>query len=761
MPIMNHILGFPRIGSQRELKQAQENYWSGQISQKQLLQIGSQLRLKHWKQQSESGIEMLPVGDFAWYDHVLSTSMLLGNIPKRHRSRDKVVDLDTLFYIARGTAPNKHPVLASEMTKWFNTNYHYIVPEFVEDQQFTLTWCQLFHEIDEALNHGYKVKPVILGPMTYLWLGKTKGKKFNRLDLLRNLIQVYQEIFAKIKEKGINWIQIDEPILSLELPEDWLQAFQLAYTFLSGDYKLLLTTFFDSIEHNLKTIVKLPVDGLHIDLVHGKYDLLKFDNLIPDHWVLSLGVINGRNIWKSDLKYWFNVIRPILMIRSNVWIGPSCSFLHCPVDLQYEKNLSIEIKNWFSFALQKCYEVDLLTQALKLDNITILEEWSNLLYTHSYSNKVNNISVQKAINKIHQDDTIRNTPYVVRSKLQKRKFNFPLLPTTTIGSFPQTNDIRKLRLDYKNKIIDLQDYSTEIKKHIKNVILTQEELGLDVLVHGEFERNDMVEYFGEHLNGFIFTENGWVQSYGSRCVKPPVIIGDVYRSKPITTEWLQYAQSLTQKPVKAMLTGPVTILSWSFLREDLPKDIISNQIALALRDEVLDLENCGIHVIQIDEPALREGLPLRKSEWSEYLSWATRSFRIAASKVQDITQIHTHMCYCEFQDIMNAIVELDADVITIETARSDMELLRFFKKFQYPNEIGPGVYDIHSPNIPSITDIENLLNEAIKYIPIERLWSNPDCGLKTRNWRETKLALNNMVIATNNIRKKYYTHNAI
>ncbi|QCI27035.1 5-methyltetrahydropteroyltriglutamate--homocysteine S-methyltransferase [Buchnera aphidicola] len=754
MAMMNHILGFPRIGSNRELKTAQENYWSGKISREQLLDVGSYLRLKHWKQQKKLGLNILPVGDFSWYDHVLTTSMLLGNIPTRHKNKDDIVDLDTLFYIARGTAVNKKPVLASEMTKWFNTNYHYIVPEFIKDQTFSLTWCQIFDEIDEALHHGYKVKPILLGPMTYLWLGKVKGIKFNRLNLLKNLLPVYQEILLKMKDKGITWVQIDEPILALDLPKEWLKEFQSTYSFLSGYCKLLLTTYFENIEHNLNTIIKLSINGLHIDLIDGKYNLIEFNNKIPNDWLLSLGVINGRNIWKSDLKYWFNIIQPILNYRKNIWISSSCSLLHCPVDLNYEKNIPIEVKNWFSFALQKCYEINLLTKSLKLNDSKILEEWSNLLYTHSYSNKINNISVRKKINKINESDINRNTSYNIRSKKQKLQFNLPILPTTTIGSFPQTKDIRKLRLDYKNKRINFKNYNLEIKKHIKNAILQQELLDIDVLVHGEFERNDMVEYFGEHLNGFVFTDFGWVQSYGSRCVKPPIIIGDVYRSKPITVDWLKYAQSLTYRPVKAMLTGPVTILLWSFLREDLPKQIISNQIALALRDEVSDLEREGINIIQIDEPALREGLPLRKLHWNQYLSWATKSFKLSSSKVKDTTQIHTHMCYCEFQDIMNAIVELDADVITIETARSDMELLQFFKEFKYPNEIGPGVYDIHSPNIPSILDIEKLLNEAMKYIPIERLWVNPDCGLKTRNWKETNLALKNMILATKNIRNK-------
>ncbi|CAL4317847.1 5-methyltetrahydropteroyltriglutamate--homocysteine methyltransferase [Buchnera aphidicola (Pterocallis alni)] len=755
MTIFNHTLGFPRIGAHRELKYAQESYWSGMISQEQILKIGSKLRFKHWKQQHDLGINFIPVGDFAWYDHVLSTSMLIGNIPTRHRTANGSIDLDTLFYIARGIAPKKKPVLASEMTKWFNTNYHYIVPEFIEKQNFNLSWFQLFDEIDEALSLGYNVKPVLLGPLTYLWLGKVKGKNFNKLDLLSKLIIVYKKILLKIKNKGIKWIQIDEPILSLELPTPWLHAFQVTYKVLSNYSKVLLTTFFDSINHNLKTIVKLPVHGIHIDTVDGKYNLFDLNNAIPEDWVLSLGVINGRNIWKADLNHLFNMIYPITKLRKNVWIGSSCSLLHCPVDLDLETDITVEVKNWFSFALQKCYELNLLTTALNSNKPNILNSWSNLLYTHNYSNAVHNESVKNSLDKITHTDTIRNSEYMHRAKLQKNKFNFPILPTTTIGSFPQTSDIRKLRIDYKSGKITSCDYKNYIKEHIKKVISEQELLDIDVLVHGECERNDMVEYFGENLNGFVFTRSGWVQSYGSRCVKPPIIIGDVYRSNPITIEWLKYAQSLTNKPVKAMLTGPVTILLWSFLREDLSKKNISQQIALALREEVLHLEKEGIHIIQIDEPALREGLPLRKSDWDEYLLWSTESFRLSSSGVNDTTQIHTHMCYCEFQDIMHAIVKLDADVITIETARSDMELLEFFKKFKYPNEIGPGVYDIHSPNIPSVEEIEKLLEVAIQYIPIQRLWVNPDCGLKTRSWEETKLSLHNMMIATKNIRKKY------
>ncbi|CAL4041945.1 5-methyltetrahydropteroyltriglutamate--homocysteine methyltransferase [Buchnera aphidicola (Phyllaphis fagi)] len=759
MVVLNHTLGFPRIGVNRELKKAQENYWSGKISKQQLLKTGFQLRSKHWEKQRKLGINLIPVGDFAWYDHVLNMSMLLGNIPLRHRNTDGSIDLDTLFYTARGIAPNKKSVLASEMTKWFDTNYHYIVPEFVKNQSFKLSWFQLFDEIDEALKQGHNVKPVILGPLSYLWLGKIKGEKFNKLELLEELLCAYQEILMEIKSRNIEWVQIDEPILSLELPEQWVKSFKISYMLLTRHVKLLLTTYFESVYHNFDTIVQLPIQGLHIDLIDGKYDLKKINKRVPNDWVLSLGVINGRNIWKADLVYWFNIIQSIINNRINLWIGPSCSLLHSPVDLDVEKHIDPKVKQWFAFSVQKCIELSLLTQALNNNNVDILKTWSNLLYTHKNSHQVHNYKIQERLNNIIQYDAHRKSSYSIRSKKQKDNFNFPILPTTTIGSFPQTIDIRKLRLQFKNKKIDVENYKIEIKKHIKYIIEQQELLGIDVLVHGEPERNDMVEYFGEHLHGFIFTRFGWVQSYGSRCVKPPIIIGDVYRSKPITLEYAKYAQSLTNKPVKAMLTGPITILCWSFLREDLSKEMISYQIALALQDEVLELEHSGINIIQIDEPALREGLPLRQSDWKKYLDWSTKAFRLSCSKVQDTTQIHTHMCYCEFNDIMDAIVKLDADVITIETARSDMELLEFFKTFQYPNEIGPGVYDIHSPNIPKIHDIEKLLKKAIQYIPVNRLWVNPDCGLKTRNWEETRHALKNMVIATENIRSYIQKHN--
>lgn len=749
--ISNHILGFPRIGVNRELKRAQESYWAGDITQLDLLRIGKSLRQDNWKKQKSAGIQYISVGDFAWYDHVLSTSMMLGNIPERHCDVNSSIDLDCLFRIARGSSPD---IAASEMTKWFNTNYHYIVPEFNKNRILKFSWNQLLEETDEALSLGYQVKPIILGPITYLWLGKVKGKYFDRLDLLDSILPIYKHILNELSLRNINFIQIDEPALVLELPEKWKKAYSYAYKYLHGKTKVLLTTYFDSINHNVEFIRSLPVEGVHIDLISGKYNLFDFNNKIPQDWILSLGIINGRNIWKSDLVKWFKILTNFTKLRKNLLISSSCSLLHSPIDLDVEKNLDPEVKTWFAFAVQKCSELTLLLNALKNQNTTLIEKWSEPIYQRSISKKVNKLEVQKRVSKIINGNFHRTSNYLLRAQEQKIKFDLPILPTTTIGSFPQTIEIRKLRRDYKENLINFKEYEIGIKKHIKEVIKIQEKLDVDVLVHGEAERNDMVEYFGEHLDGFIFTDNGWVQSYGSRCVKPPIIIGDISRLKPITITWLKYAQSLTKKPVKGMLTGPVTILFWSFPREDIALEMISKQIALALHDEVLDLEREGIEIIQIDEPALREGLPLKKSNWNPYLHWAVDAFRLTCFNVKNTTQIHTHMCYCEFNDIMDSIALLDADVITIETARSDMELLEDFKAFKYPNEVGPGIYDIHSSNIPSAESISSLLKQAMKYIPANRLWVNPDCGLKTRSWSETVSALKNMVEASKKIRNK-------
>ncbi|MEQ9830905.1 5-methyltetrahydropteroyltriglutamate--homocysteine S-methyltransferase [Pectobacterium versatile] len=752
MAIVNHTLGFPRVGLRRELKKAQENYWAGNATQEELLTVGRELRARHWQQQKDAGVDLLPVGDFAWYDHVLTTSLLLGNVPARHQNEDGSVDLDTLFRIGRGRAPTGQPAAAAEMTKWFNTNYHYMVPEFTKGQQFKLTWTQLLDEVDEALALGHNVKPVLLGPVTYLWLGKVKGEQFDRLSLLQDILPVYQQVLAELEKRGIEWVQIDEPALALELTQEWLAAFKPAYDALQGQVKLLLTTYFDSVSQNLETIKALPVQGLHIDLVHGKDDAATLSAQLPANWVLSLGVINGRNVWRADLSSWFERLQPLVGTR-DLWLGSSCSLLHSPIDLSVEVRLDDEVKSWFAFAIQKCAELSLLSQALNSGNGQALEAYSAPIRARRTSTRVNNAAVTQRLAAITAQDSQRQNVYSVRADAQRERFNLPAWPTTTIGSFPQTTEIRGLRLDFKQGRLDGNNYRTGIAEHIKQAVVEQERLGLDVLVHGEAERNDMVEYFGEHLDGFIFTQNGWVQSYGSRCVKPPVIIGDVSRPEAITVEWAKYAQSLTDKPMKGMLTGPVTILCWSFPREDVTRETIAKQIALALRDEVADLEAAGIGIIQIDEPALREGLPLHRSDWDAYLAWAVDAFRLNAAVAKDDTQIHTHMCYCEFNDIMDSIAALDADVITIETSRSDMELLESFEEFEYPNEIGPGVYDIHSPNVPSVEWMEDLLKKAAQRIPAERLWVNPDCGLKTRGWPETRQALANMVQAAQRLRE--------
>ncbi len=757
MKISSHTLGFPRIGLGRELKKAQESYWSGELSQEALFDAGRKLRARHWQLQHEAGIDLIPAGDFAWYDHILTTSLMLGNVPKRHQNTDGSLDVDTLFRIARGRSQGGQQVAAAEMTKWFNTNYHYIVPEFYHGQKYSLAWTQLLDEVDEALAAGYRVKPVLTGPLSYLWSGKVKGDYFDRLSLLPDILPVYQQVLAELAQRGIEWVQIDEPALVLELPQKWRDAYLTAYQALCGHTNLLLTTYFDSVGHNLDCICRLPVQGLHVDVVAGNDDIIKLNQRLPEDWLLSLGVINGRNVWRADLSTWFTRLQPVAGHRS-LWLGSSCSLLHSPVDLNAETQLDEETRSWFAFALQKCTELVLLTDALNVPGeakIAALAQYSEPVRAHHQSGRVNNSDVERRLAAVTAHHCERQQPYAQRARLQRQRFNLPAWPTTTIGSFPQTREIRGIRLDFKQGRLTDKHYRIEIREHIRQAIAEQEQLNLDVLVHGEAERNDMVEYFGEHLQGFTFTQHGWVQSYGSRCVKPPVITGDVSRPQAITVEWIKYAQSLTDRPVKGMLTGPITMLCWSFSREDISRQTIAMQIALALRDEVASLEKAGVGIIQIDEPALREGLPLRESDWQAYLDWAVAAFKLSASVVRDDTQIHTHMCYGEFHDIMDAITALDADVITIETSRSDMELLELFKDFAYPNEIGPGVYDIHSPNIPDVEWMEALLRRAAQRIPAERLWVNPDCGLKTRNWSETRQALTNMVLAARRLREEY------
>ncbi|KAB8037059.1 5-methyltetrahydropteroyltriglutamate--homocysteine S-methyltransferase [Silvanigrella paludirubra] len=754
-----HILGFPRIGKNREFKKALEAYWNSEISEQELQNIGKDIRKYNWEIQKDSGLDYITVGDFSWYDHILETSALLGVVPSRFKEKIDTINLDSLFLMARGQSSNSNNISACDMTKWFNTNYHYIVPEFTEDQNFTISTNTLFEHIDEAQEQGYLVKPVLVGPLTYLWLGKASHPNFDKLTLIKNIIPIYNQIFKKLKEKNIDWVQIDEPILTLDLSPEWINSFSETYQKLNfNNLKILLATYFGSIEDKIEQINRLPIHGLHVDLCSNPEQIESIINQYSVDKVLSVGVINGRNIWKSDLfKIESNLNYLKNLFGENLWISASCSLLHSPVDLDSEHNIDPEIKNWLAFAKQKIQEISLVSKILsnsedKNTNTFIIENFKST-QSRLKSNKVHNSEVQKNINLINENYFKRKSDYKERAQIQKNKYNLPLFPTTTIGSFPQTKEIRGLRKKLKDKKIDLNLYNNEIKKNILDCIQRQEKLDIDVLVHGEAERNDMVEFFGELLEGFIFTSNGWVQSYGSRCVKPPVIYGDVYRKKPLTLEWTSYAQSLTERPVKGMLTGPVTIISWSFVRDDQPIKETAKQIALALREETIDLEKAGIKFIQIDEPAFREALPLKKKDWKNYFDWAIPCFKIASCGISDETQIHTHMCYSEFNDIISYIAELDADVITIECSRSNMELLSAFENYCYPNEIGPGIYDIHSPNIPNTDLMVNNLKKALNFISKDKLWINPDCGLKTRNWPEVEYALKNMVLAAKELRK--------
>jgi len=758
MMIKTHNLGFPRIGANRELKHAVEAFWKGDITEVALLECAAKLRAEHWQIQSESGLDLIPVGDFSLYDQVLDTSVMLGCVPERFNHNEQNVSLETYFRMARGRSATGEDVSACEMTKWFDTNYHYIVPEFTQQQHFKLSSDRLFDQVEEALIQGHSVKPIILGPLSYLWLGRVKGDNFNKLDLLEGLLTTYEEILNRLSDLGVEWVQIDEPILVLDLPRDWKTAFEKAYNRIQrGDLKLLLTTYFGDLSENLKLACELPVAGLHIDLLRAPEQLPKVLDWLPAYKVLSLGIIDGRNIWKSDLDNRLALIKSVTnRTSSTVWLAPSCSLLHVPVSLKREQKLAADIQQWLAFALEKLTEINLLKQAVKDESVTQQEAFSdNRLATESRkkSSLVHNEHVQQRLTAETSLSLKRPLSFAARRPLQQRELELPLFPTTTIGSFPQTTDIRACRRRYKAGEISVEAYTQKMQQEIASDIAKQEALGIDVLVHGEAERNDMVEYFGEQLNGFAFSQYGWVQSYGSRCVKPPIIYGDVSRPEPMTVNWASYAQSLTSKPVKGMLTGPVTILNWSFIRDDQERALTCRQIAFAIRDEVLDLEKAGIKIIQIDEAALREGLPLRKNEWDSYLEWAIAAFCLTTSGVQNKTQIHTHMCYSNFNDIMKAVSDMDADVITIETSRSDMKLLDVFESFSYPNEIGPGVYDIHSPNVPSVEQMVNLIKLAAKRIPSENLWVNPDCGLKTRGWEEVELALANMVSAADQLRQ--------
>ena len=750
-----HNLGFPRVGSMRELKFAQESYWSGKSTKEELLKLASEIRKINWEHQKS--LDLVAVGDFSLYDQVLDMSFTLGNIPQRARNYSGDV-LDNYFRVARGRSVDpKQAISAAEMTKWFDTNYHYMVPEFEMSTTFKLDATRIIDQITEAKNLGLKPKPVIIGPVTYLAIGKEKDNS-NKLDLLPKLLDTYVELLEALVAQNIEWVQIDEPILVTELSVELKKAFEISYAKLNNPkLKILLATYFGSLQDNLETISKLPIAGLHIDAVNGGAEVDAVISKMSGK-VISLGVVNGRNIWKSDLNAILDWLEPIAnKLGDNLWIAPSCSLLHVPVDLSSEKKLDSEISSWLAFAIEKIKEIEVITNAINYGRAKVENELAQnkqSLNSRKNSTRVHNPSVQAELAKVDASWGMRKGTYLERQVKQLPVLNLPKFPTTTIGSFPQTGDIRSARSKFKSGEITENAYQDAMRKEIIHSIKEQESLGLDVLVHGEAERNDMVEYFGEQLQGYAFSQFGWVQSYGSRCVKPPILFGDISRPKAMTVEWIKFAQSQTLKVMKGMLTGPVTILNWSFVRDDQPRSTSCAQLALAIRQEVLDLEKAGIKVIQIDEAALREGLPLRKSQWKEYLDWAVGAFRIAANGVGDQTQIHTHMCYSEFNDIISSIADMDTDVITIETSRSDMELLDAFDSFKYPNEIGPGVYDIHSPNIPTQEHIVSLMQKAAQKIPAERLWVNPDCGLKTRQWSEVTPALTNMVAAAKTLRSQ-------
>jgi len=771
MRMLKNNLGYPRMGAQRQLKKACEQYWSGQIDREELFSAARKASEFNWQIQQDAGIDLIPCNDFSFYDHMLDMSLLLGVIPKRYTQVLTDIkgntEIDLYFAMARGYQKDGLDITAMEMTKWFDTNYHYIVPEFTSDQQFRLFSDRIFGEFNSARRViGKTPKPVIVGPVTYLLLGKEKEQNFNRIDLIKRLVPVYIELLNKLKNCGAEWIQIDEPYLVMDLSAEEKKAFEYAYKEIAkncGGIKILLTSYFEGLNDNLDLAINLPVQALHVDLIRAPHQLNEIlKSKIPAQLSLSLGIIDGRNIWKNDYETSVQQIEQAVNIlgKERVMISPSCSLLHVPFDLDLETDIPPETKNWMAFAKQKLNEVNELHQIIE-GNAGLLDINRKAIESRRISPLIHKPEIKKRTAAITGNDAQRNSDFSVRQPIQQERFKLPLLPTTTIGSFPQTEEIRQLRAKLKKGSITPEEYDAELEKATIEAIRLQEEIGLDVLVHGEFERNDMVEYFGEQLEGFLFTKNGWVQSYGSRCVKPPVIYGDVSRPKDMTVRWSSFAQSQTDKLMKGMLTGPVTILQWSFVRNDQPRSETANQIALAIRDEVIALEKAGIKIIQIDEPAIREGLPLLKKNRDEYLNWAVKAFRISASGVRDETQIHTHMCYSEFNNIIEHIAAMDADVITIETSRSQMELLEAFSDFKYPNEIGPGVYDIHSPRVPSSEEMVDLLEKAAGILPVKNLWVNPDCGLKTRKWPETREALIQMVNAAKKARRLYQNNKVI
>jgi 5-methyltetrahydropteroyltriglutamate--homocysteine methyltransferase len=754
-------LGFPRIGARRELKRALERFWAGKISEADLLETGRSLREAHWRLQHRLGIQQVPSNDFSLYDQVLDTAVMVGAVPSRYGWRGDQVDTATYFSMARGRV-GEGGVRAMEMTKWFDTNYHYLVPEFEPAQAFRLASLKPLAELDEARTLGIPTRPVLLGPVSFLLLGKSRGDERQLLPaLLSGLLPVYEDLLGRLGSAGAEWVQLDEPFLVLDLEPEHLQAFRSAYERLaaaSPRLKILLATYFGDLRGNLSTALQLPVSALHLDLCRAPEQLREVLPRLPERLSLSLGLVDGRNIWRNELARSIELATSALqqLGPDRLMVAPSCSLLHVPFDLEQETELDPELRSWMAFARQKLEEVSLLSRALSDSPEAVREAlaanqaaWAS----RRASPRTSAAPVRQRLAQVDSAMLERRSPFARRRDRQHEQLRLPRFPTTTIGSFPQTGDVRQLRADLAKGKLSEEGYRTEIRREIERTIRFQEEADLDVLVHGEFERTDMVEYFGEQLPGYCSTSNGWVQSYGSRCVKPPVIYGDVSRPSPMTLEWWRYAQSLTARPVKGMLTGPVTMMQWSFVRDDQPRRDTCFQIALAVRDEVADLETAGCRVIQIDEPAFREGLPLRRADWPEYLSWAVDAFRLSSSGVSDATQIHTHMCYAEFNDIIEFIAALDADVISIEASRSGMELLEAFGRFHYPNQIGPGVWDIHSPRVPSAQEMIELMRKALAVLSPEQLWVNPDCGLKTRRWEEVRPALLAMTTAARALRE--------
>lgn len=757
MTVTIAALGFPRIGPRRELKQALERHWAGTTSQADLLAAAAGLRTAAWARQHALGVHWLPSNDFSLYDHVLDTSVMLGAIPARYAAADGEAGLATYFAMARGTTgsdcAHAADLTACEMTKWFDTNYHYIVPELVAGQKLALNALKIVDDYREAKAQGYETRPVLLGPVTWLSLAKAQG--VDPFAFLDEVLALYAVVLGHLAHAGAEWVQIDEPVLVLDLDDRQRKAMTRAYARLSRcGVRLMLATYFGGLGDNLGLATALPVAGLHIDLVRAPEQLDAVLARAPRSLLLSLGVVDGRNVWRADLAALLDRLEPIAATRDIV-LAPSCSLLHVPVDLALETRLDPQIAQWLAFAVQKLGELSLLKRALQDGRASVagdLAAASAATDARRVSPRIHDPAVAARVVGIASDMTERRSGHAVRIAAQAAVLALPAYPTTTIGSFPQTAEVRRARADHSRGILTDAAYDRFLRDETERAIRWQEEVGLDMLVHGEFERNDMVQYFGERLSGFAFTTGGWVQSYGSRCVRPPLLVGDVSRPAPMTVDRWRHAQGLTDRPVKGMLTGPVTILNWSFVRDDQPRETTCRQLALAIRDEVTDLERAGAQAIQIDEAALREGLPLQRRDRQAYLDWAVECFRLAAAGVGDATQIHTHMCYSEFNEILPSIAAMDADVVSIETARSQMELLEGFARYRYPAAIGPGVYDIHAPRVPSRDEMVALIRLAGRHLRPEQLWINPDCGLKTRHWAEVKPAIQAMVAAARILR---------